>query len=140
MRLLLIAIVAFSLGSGPTLAQTGIGAESPSSAVPGSPPSSPASLTNAPDLTSLQLLQDSASGATSQRQPPSRPQSRQNAYDGALAACVQMWDSGTHMTKQEWSRTCKRVQTRLDNLKVDAIMPKTKSRLQKSASDKKQAR
>jgi hypothetical protein len=38
--------------------------------------------------------------------------------------CIKMWDSGTHMTKQQWSRTCKRVQTRLDNLKVDAIIPK----------------
>jgi hypothetical protein len=39
-----------------------------------------------------------------------------------------MWDSGTHMTKPEWANTCKRVQTRLDNLKVDATMPKTKIR------------
>jgi len=39
---------------------------------------------------------------------------------------MQMWDSGTHMTKQEWLRSCKRVQTRLDSLDVEAIMPKTK--------------
>ena len=32
------------------------------------------------------------------------PQSRQNVYDSAVADCMQMWDSGTHMTKQEWSR------------------------------------
>ena len=40
---------------------------------------------------------------------------------------MQMWDSGAHMTKQEWSRTCKRVQTRLDNLNLDAIVPKPKT-------------
>ena len=34
-----------------------------------------------------------------------------------------MWDSGTHMTKQAWSHTCKRVHTRLDNLNLEAIMP-----------------
>jgi len=48
-------------------------------------------------------------------------------HDSAVVDCMQMWDSGTHMTKQEWSRTCKRVQTRLDSLDVEAIMPKTKT-------------
>jgi hypothetical protein len=37
-----------------------------------------------------------------------------------------MWDAGTHMTKQQWSNTCKRIQTRLDNLGVEATMPKAK--------------
>ena len=36
----------------------------------------------------------------------------------AVADCVQMWDRGTHMTKQEWSRTCERVQNRLQNLQL----------------------
>jgi hypothetical protein len=26
-----------------------------------------------------------------------------------LAQCLLDWDAGTHMTKQEWSRTCQRV-------------------------------
>ena len=26
-----------------------------------------------------------------------------------LAQCMQDWDSATHMTKQEWARTCRRV-------------------------------
>jgi hypothetical protein len=48
-------------------------------------------------------------------------------HDSAVVDCMQMWDSGTHMTKQEWLRACKRVQTRLDSLDGDAIMRATKT-------------
>ena len=48
-------------------------------------------------------------------------------HDRAVVDCMQMWDSGTHMTKQEWSRACKRVQTRLDGLDGDAFMRATKT-------------
>ncbi len=41
-------------------------------------------------------------------------------HDSAVVDCMQMWDSATHMMKQEWSRTCKRVQARVDSLDVDA--------------------
>lgn len=34
-------------------------------------------------------------------------------HETAVANCVQMWDRGTHMTEQEWLRTCRRVQDRL---------------------------
>src|SRR5688572_21928647 len=27
----------------------------------------------------------------------------------ALAQCLRDWDAGTHMTRQEWARTCRRV-------------------------------
>jgi len=33
------------------------------------------------------------------------------------------------MTRQAWSNTCKRIQTRLDNLDVEAIMPKAKAQV-----------
>lgn len=36
----------------------------------------------------------------------------------AIGDCERIWDRGTHMTKQEWSRTCRRVQTRLQRLDV----------------------
>ena len=39
----------------------------------------------------------------------------------AKAECMRMWDSGTHMSKREWSNTCDRIQTRLDNLKVENL-------------------
>lgn len=44
-----------------------------------------------------------------------------SATDEAMAECMRLWDSATHMTKQEWSRTCKRVQSRLDNLKIESL-------------------
>jgi hypothetical protein len=34
-------------------------------------------------------------------------------------SCLRLWDKGTHMTKSQWSATCRRVQSRLTNLKVD---------------------
>ena len=129
MRLLFIAITTLSLGGSATLAQTGSGGSSPS---------------GADILPSLRLLLGPTSGTAGivrttttpgpttilpQRQPSSRPKSRQKAYDRAVADCMQMWDSGTHMTKQEWSRSCKRVQTRLDNLNVEAIMHETKTQV-----------
>ena len=59
------------------------------------------------------------------RTPPILPALR--PHDSGIVGCVQMWDSGTHMTKQEWLRACRRVQTRLDRLDVEAIMPKAKA-------------
>jgi hypothetical protein len=44
-----------------------------------------------------------------------------SAVDESMAECMRLWDSGTHMSKQEWSRTCQRIQTRLDNLKVESL-------------------
>lgn len=40
------------------------------------------------------------------------------AHDAAVASCEQMWDRGTHMSTQEWSRACRRVQNRLKLLDV----------------------
>jgi hypothetical protein len=31
---------------------------------------------------------------------------------------MRLWDKATHMTKQEWSRTCRRVQSRLDQVRI----------------------
>lgn len=41
--------------------------------------------------------------------------------DDAVAECMRLWDAATHMSKQEWSRTCRRIQTRLDSLKLDSL-------------------
>jgi hypothetical protein len=46
----------------------------------------------------------------------SAPASQEATHQSAVANCVQMWDRGTHMTKQQWLRTCKRVQNRLQQL------------------------
>jgi hypothetical protein len=41
--------------------------------------------------------------------------------DQNIADCMRLWDKGTHMSRQEWSSTCKRIQTRLQNLKVENL-------------------
>jgi hypothetical protein len=43
---------------------------------------------------------------------------QKSTQDAAVADCERMWDRGTHMTKQEWSRTCRRVQNRLQQIQV----------------------
>jgi len=67
-------------------------------------------------------------GATVAQVPARTPAILQplRLHESGVGDCMRMWDSGTHMTKQEWSRACKRVQTRLDSLDVDAIMRVTK--------------
>ena len=45
-------------------------------------------------------------------------QTKQSAHETAVADCEQMWDRGTHMSKQEWSQTCRRVQNRLQQLEL----------------------
>jgi hypothetical protein len=108
MRLHILAFMLFTLGADATSAQT----------LPASPAASPASLTTLRLLPSVTPLV----GVSPHRQSPTPPQSQQQEYDTAVADCMHMWDSGTHMTKQEWARTCKRVQMHLDNLEVDGLI------------------
>jgi anti-sigma-K factor RskA len=61
-------------------------------------------------------------GATFAQEPATAPiVSPLRLHDSGGGDCMEMWDSGTHMTKQEWSRACRRVQTRLDSLDVGAM-------------------
>jgi hypothetical protein len=115
MRLHLVIVLTFSLGCGASSAQAG----------PVSPPATPDT-----DLPALRLLPSAnpTMAVSPHRISAGSPQSRQKIHDRDVADCLQMWDSGTHMTKPEWANTCKRVQTRLDNLNVDVTMPKTKVR------------
>jgi hypothetical protein len=43
---------------------------------------------------------------------------KQKAHTAAIADCEAMWDRGTHMTRNDWSRTCRRVQNRLQQLEL----------------------
>jgi hypothetical protein len=43
---------------------------------------------------------------------------KQSAHETAITDCEGMWDSGTHMTKRDWSQTCRRVQDRLKQLEL----------------------
>jgi len=44
-----------------------------------------------------------------------------SASQDSRAQCIAMWDAGTHMTRQEWAKTCARIHTRLENLKVEDL-------------------
>ena len=67
-------------------------------------------------------------GATFGQEPARAPiVSPLRLHDSGVGDCMQMWDSGTHMTKEQWSRACRGVQTRLNNLEVDAIMRERKT-------------
>jgi hypothetical protein len=56
----------------------------------------------------------SASHATS----ASIQAAKQKAHAAAIENCEAMWDRDTHMTRKEWSRTCRRVQVRLEGLEL----------------------
>ena len=43
-----------------------------------------------------------------------------NAARDELADCLKLWDAGTHMSKADWARTCRRIQGRLDDIKSQA--------------------
>jgi hypothetical protein len=43
---------------------------------------------------------------------------KRKAHAAAIADCEAMWDRATHMTRMEWSRTCRRVQVRLQQLEL----------------------
>jgi hypothetical protein len=62
------------------------------------------------------------SGAAPSNPTPSAPLSSnrtgKNALDQEYADCMQLWDAKTHMSKQEWSRTCRRIQSRLDQVQI----------------------
>jgi hypothetical protein len=144
----LIGFTALSLLANPVSAQSKseINAESSSSGIgPALPQMSQASATNADPLPLLHLLPGRLSstassqssvttpgattGITAGIRSSGRPQSPQSVYDTAVADCMQMWDARTHMSRQEWLSTCKRVQTRLDNLKIKLLMPKQKTQV-----------
>ena len=55
-------------------------------------------------------------GARSSAEVPGKSANERTVHEQAVANCESIWDPGTHMTRQEWSRTCRRVQTRLQRL------------------------
>lgn len=55
------------------------------------------------------------------RNTSSPPKPQPSGAADAMADCMRLWDKGTHMTKAQWASTCKRIQTRLDNLKIENL-------------------
>ena len=82
---------------------------------------------------------DQTPGSSGRPQPgganssPNSTRTGKNPTQEALADCMRLWDSGTHMTKGEWSATCRRIQGRLDSLKLDPVTPLTASKRQRAA-------
>jgi hypothetical protein len=72
----------------------------------------------------------STPGASSPAAAPARPKSpaadekatKARAKEN-IADCMRLWDAATHMTKQQWARTCERIQTRLENLNIESLEP-----------------
>ena len=63
----------------------------------------------------------SAPTAASNAAPVAPGSATRSASQDIRAQCIGMWDAGTHMTKQEWAKTCARSHTRLENLKVEDL-------------------
>jgi len=97
MRIVVIAVLSLVLSAGGVLAQAGMpipGASSPA-ATPASP-KSPAG-------------DDTSAKARAKEH---------------IADCMRLWDAATHMTKQQWARTCERIQSRLENLSIESLEPR----------------
>ena len=58
-------------------------------------------------------------GANSSQSGPNR--TGKNALSESYTSCLNIWDAGTHMSKSEWARACKRVENRLDVLQREAV-------------------
>lgn len=79
-------------------------------------------------ITGLLVLALGAGAALAQtgQAAPSAPQvtavsaeaAKAKAHAAAIADCEAMWDRATHMTRKDWSRTCRRVQVRLQQLEL----------------------
>ena len=85
-------------------------------------------MVQAPHLSAVSMLFMFAlsTGAALSQTTPGAPASaaasvearNEKAYAAAIADCEGMWDRGTHMSRKEWSRTCRRVQARLKQMEL----------------------
>jgi len=105
MRILMVASWALVASVGAALAQTNpLPPPSPSAAPPIVPAAPPVAATPAKPKSAAEVAREAKAAALH-----------------TIAECMGLWDKGTHMSKQEWASTCKRIQTRLENLKVENL-------------------
>jgi hypothetical protein len=123
--------------SSPGVAATGPArATTPTTAVPGAAPPAPSPAPRAtsptpsgaagttppagagspgtPAAPDPNLPATASSGATGSAQRTGK-----NPITEHYTDCVKLWDNQTHMSKSEWSRTCRRIENRLQNLRVE---------------------
>jgi len=70
-----------------------------------------------------------AAGQSSAQKAATRPATDGNLLDenARVKECMKQWDSSTHMTKQEWEETCRRVaKERIKYLKDQGYGAETK--------------
>ena len=72
-------------------------------------------------LSTAMALAQAPSPAPGSTTPAPAQRTGKSAVDDAMGECMRLWDAGTHMSKQEWAATCKRIQSRLENLKIDNL-------------------
>ena len=96
MRIVVIAFLSLVLCAGGVLAQAGT--PTPGASSPATAPASPKS-------------------------PAGNDKSAKARAKENIADCMRLWDAATHMTKQQWARTCERIQTRLENLNIESLEP-----------------
>jgi hypothetical protein len=100
----------------------------PSAAAPGQPGNPPAGavLPGAPSGPDPNLPA-TASGARPQpggansSEQSIRNRTGKNPSNERYADCVKLWDRETHMSKADWSRTCRRIENRLQNVQLENL-------------------
>lgn len=113
MRTAMIGILALGLTTTGALAQTssspgsssGAGTTSPGSTSPGTSVGR-----GAPALGAT------PSGPATPNRSNSATRTGKNSSNETVADCMKLWEPTTHMSKADWSRTCRRVQGRLDEV------------------------
>jgi hypothetical protein len=100
MRIAIAASLTLALGAGSVLAQQ-TGSITPAPAAPRTEPPVPAK----------------------PKPAPLDKQAAKRVRAEGIAECMRLWDTKTHMSRQEWARTCERVQTRLENLRIENLDP-----------------
>jgi hypothetical protein len=115
-------VMALCVAGGNAMAQTG---GAPSSGAPaGEGAASRGAAPPSPSAQAAPVAPDPKLPATSSRGTHSSADSARtgkNAAGERYADCMGLWDAGTHMSKKDWSRTCRRIENRLQNLQVENL-------------------
>jgi len=73
-----------------------------------------------------------SAGGRAQAAPGQTAAAPKNPGNDRYSECVKLWDAGTHMSKRDWSRTCRRIERRLESLQVENLdVDRTTPRLRK---------
>lgn len=123
-----------------TESQRNLDTRPPASSLPGSTtsPPPPAVLQPRTGTTETRPGQDAAppSAGTGKRPTPGGAGSSQQSRDTrtgknpgseTYTSCLNMWERATHMSRQEWSRACRRVENRLQNLQLSEDLDRLKT-------------